>query len=97
MNRSWAWTPTRRNPGRPFHMNYSAFYEVTTHLRVRFNRYWLQQTTDDKVNGTNLQRPVIRPMGDRMTSATRPFPTCPFVQVDTAQPAGGVPIANGRE
>jgi hypothetical protein len=50
-------------PGQAFHMNYSASYEVITHLRVGFNGYWLQQTTDDKVNDNNLPHSFERTVG----------------------------------
>jgi hypothetical protein len=51
-------------PGQAFHMNYSAAsYEVITHLRVGFNGYWLQQTTDDKVNDNNLPHSLERTVG----------------------------------
>jgi hypothetical protein len=41
-------------PGQAYHMNYSASYEVITHVRVGFNGYWLQQTTDEKINDINV-------------------------------------------
>jgi hypothetical protein len=49
--------------GQAFHMNYSASYEVITHVRVGFNGYWLQQTTDDKINNTNLPYSLERTVG----------------------------------
>lgn len=50
-------------PGQAFHMNYAASYEVMTHVRVGFNGYWLQQTTDDKINDTNLSHSLERTIG----------------------------------
>jgi hypothetical protein len=37
--------------------------EVITHLRVGFNGCWLQQTTDNKVNDTNLPHSLERSVG----------------------------------
>jgi hypothetical protein len=50
-------------PGQAYHMNYSASYEVITHVRVGFNGYWLQQTTDDKVNDINVPHSLERTVG----------------------------------
>jgi hypothetical protein len=49
--------------GQAFHMNYSASYEVVRNVRVGFSGYWLQQTTDDKINGVNVQRSLERTVG----------------------------------
>jgi hypothetical protein len=49
--------------GQAYHMNYSASYEVTPHVRVGFNGYWLQQTTEDKVNDVNLPHSLERTVG----------------------------------
>jgi hypothetical protein len=37
-------------PGQAFHMNYSTSYEVHKSVRLGFNGYWLQQTTDHRIN-----------------------------------------------
>jgi hypothetical protein len=37
-------------PGQAFHMNFSASYEVRKNIRLGFNGYWLQQTTDHRIN-----------------------------------------------
>ena len=50
-------------PGQAFHMNYSASYEVVKNVRVGFNGYWLQQTTDDKINGVNVPHSLERTVG----------------------------------
>jgi hypothetical protein len=50
-------------PGQAFHMNYSASYEVVHNLRVGLNGYWLQQTTDDKINGVNVPHSLERTVG----------------------------------
>lgn len=50
-------------PGQAFHMNYSASYEVVTNVRVGFNGYWLQQTTDDKINDVNVPHSLERTVG----------------------------------
>jgi hypothetical protein len=49
--------------GQAFHMNYSASYEVINHFRLGFNGYWLQQTTEDKINETNLPNSLERTIG----------------------------------
>lgn len=49
--------------GQAFHMNFASSYEVMPHLRVGFNGYWLQQTTDDKINGTNVPHSLERTLG----------------------------------
>jgi hypothetical protein len=50
-------------PGQAFHMNYSASYEVVPHVRIGFNGYWLQQTTDDKVNDIGVPHSLERTVG----------------------------------
>jgi hypothetical protein len=50
-------------PGQAFHMNYSASYEVVKNVRLGFNGYWLQQTTDDKINGVNVPHSLERTVG----------------------------------
>ena len=50
-------------PGQAFHMNYSASYEVIPNLRVGFNGYWLQQTTEDKVDGIKVPNSLERTVG----------------------------------
>ena len=37
-------------PGQAFHLNYSTSYEVHKNFRLGFNGYWLQQTTDHRIN-----------------------------------------------
>ena len=32
------------------HLNYAASYEVRKNFRLGFNGYWLQQTTDHRIN-----------------------------------------------
>jgi hypothetical protein len=49
--------------GQAFHMNYSASYEVVHNVRVGFNGYWLQQTTDHKANGVDIPYSLERTMG----------------------------------
>jgi hypothetical protein len=44
-------------------MNYSVSYEAIHNLRVGFSGYWLQQTTDDKVNGVNVAHSLERTVG----------------------------------
>lgn len=50
-------------PGQAFHMNYSASYEVVPNLRVGFNGYWLQQLTDNRVDGVAVPHSLERTVG----------------------------------
>lgn len=50
-------------PGQAFHMNYSASYEVVPSVRIGFNGYWLQQLTDDKINGIRVPHSLERTVG----------------------------------
>jgi hypothetical protein len=50
-------------PGQAFHTNYSVSYEAIHNLRVGLNGYWLQQTTDDKVNGIDVPHSLERAVG----------------------------------
>jgi hypothetical protein len=37
-------------PGQAFHLNYSTSWEGRKNVRLGFNGYWLQQTTDNRIN-----------------------------------------------
>jgi hypothetical protein len=37
-------------PGQAFHVNYATSYKVRKNFRLGFNGYWLQQTTDHRIN-----------------------------------------------
>jgi hypothetical protein len=50
-------------PGQAFHMNYAASYEVIHNVRVGFNGYWLQQTTEHKANGIAIPYSLERTVG----------------------------------
>jgi hypothetical protein len=50
-------------PGQAFHINYAASYEVIHNVRVGFNGYWLQQTTDHKANGIAIPYSLERTVG----------------------------------
>jgi hypothetical protein len=41
--------------GQAFHMNYAISYEVTSGIRVGLNGYWLNQLTDDKIDGNKIE------------------------------------------
>lgn len=49
--------------GQAFHMNYAASYELVKDVRVGLNGYWLQQTTDHKINGGNVPGSLERTVG----------------------------------
>jgi hypothetical protein len=53
--------------GQAVHVNYSASYEVRKGVRLGVNGYWLQQVTEDKVNGASvadsLERTVALGLG----------------------------------
>lgn len=49
--------------GQAFHMNYSASYEVAKNVRVGFNGYWLQQTTDNRITGLRVPGSLERTVG----------------------------------
>jgi hypothetical protein len=50
-------------PGQAFHMNYATSYGVTKDFRVGFNGYWLQQLTDDRINGQDVPNSKERTVG----------------------------------
>lgn len=50
-------------PGQAFHMNYSTSYEVWQSVRLGFSGYWLQQTTDHRINGINVPHSEERTIG----------------------------------
>jgi hypothetical protein len=50
-------------PGQAFHMNYATSYAVLKDFRVGLNGYWLQQLTDDQINGQNVPNSKERTIG----------------------------------
>lgn len=50
-------------PGQAFHMNYSTSYELWKNVRLGFNGYWLQQTTDHRINGLDVPNSEERTIG----------------------------------
>ena len=50
-------------PGQAFHMNYATSYELWKNVRLGLNGYWLQQTTDHKINGVNVPHSEERTIG----------------------------------
>jgi len=49
--------------GQAVHVNYSASYEAWKNVRIGFNGYWLQQVTDDRVNGIAVPNSRERTVG----------------------------------
>jgi hypothetical protein len=49
--------------GQAFHMNYATSYGVTKDFRIGFNGYWLQQLTDDQINGQDVPNSKERTVG----------------------------------
>lgn len=50
-------------PGQAFHLNYSASYKVRKNVRIGFNGYWLQQTTDHRLNDIPIPDSKERTVG----------------------------------
>jgi hypothetical protein len=50
-------------PGQAFHINYASSYEVRKSLRLGFNGYWLQQTTDHRINDVPIRDSKERTVG----------------------------------
>jgi len=50
-------------PGQAFHINYAASYEVLKNVRLGFNGYWLEQLTDDRINGLAVPHSRERTVG----------------------------------
>ena len=50
-------------PGQAFHINYASSYEVRKSLRLGFNGYWLQQTTDHRINDVAIRDSKERTVG----------------------------------
>jgi hypothetical protein len=50
-------------PGQAFHLNYTTSYEVRKNVRLGFNGYWLQQTTDHRINDTPIPDSKERTVG----------------------------------
>ena len=49
--------------GQAFHANYAVSYQVLQNVRLGFNGYWLQQLTDDKINGASFANSKERTVG----------------------------------
>jgi len=49
--------------GQAFHANYAVSYQVLENVRLGFNGYWLQQLTDDKINGAGFANSKERTVG----------------------------------
>ena len=50
-------------PGQAFHINYATSYEVFKNVRLGFNGYWLQQTTDHRINHVAIPDSTERTVG----------------------------------
>jgi hypothetical protein len=50
-------------PGQAFHANFTASYEIFQDLRLGINGYYLQQLTDDKLDGDDQARSKERVLG----------------------------------
>ena len=50
-------------PGQEFHLNYATSYEVRKNFRLGFNGYWLQQTTDHRINDIAISNSKERTVG----------------------------------
>jgi hypothetical protein len=50
-------------PGQAFHVNYATSYEVGKNVRLGFNGYWLQQTTDHRINDSAVPFSKERTVG----------------------------------
>lgn len=50
-------------PGQAFHVNYSTSYEVHRNVRLGFNGYWLQQTTDHRIDDAAVRDSKERTVG----------------------------------
>lgn len=50
-------------PGQALHINYATSYEVRKNLRLGFNGYWLQQTTDHRINDIAVSHSKERTIG----------------------------------
>lgn len=50
-------------PGQAFHLNYASSYEMRKGLRLGFNGYWLQQTTDHRINDAAVHGSKERTVG----------------------------------
>jgi hypothetical protein len=70
----YLWNSTNNDPfvglgvkttqaGQAFHMNYATSFELFKSVRIGFNGYWLQQLTDDKVDGAGSPNSRERTVG----------------------------------
>ena len=50
-------------PGQAFRVNYAASYEFFDHFRLGFNGYWLQQLTENQINGAGVPGSTERTVG----------------------------------
>lgn len=63
-NDPWAGFNLRNmQPGQAFHVNYATSFEVRKNVRLGFNGYWLQQTTDHRVNDVAVHGSKERTVG----------------------------------
>jgi hypothetical protein len=70
----YLWNSTNNDPfvgygirnsqaGQAVHVNYAVSYEAWKNVRVGFNGYWLQQLTDDRINGVAVSNSLERTVG----------------------------------
>jgi len=50
-------------PGQAFHVNYATSYELFKNVRLGFNGYWLQQSTNHEINGVAVPNSKERTVG----------------------------------
>lgn len=50
-------------PGQAFHINYATSYELFKSVRLGFNGYWLQQSTNHEINGVAVPNSKERTVG----------------------------------
>jgi hypothetical protein len=53
----------RMQAGQAFHANYMTSYEVLKNVRLGFNGYWLQQSTDHQIDGVSIANSKERTVG----------------------------------
>lgn len=83
-------------PGQAFHINYASSYEVRKNVRLGFNGYWLQQSTDHQINGVAVpnsrERTVGLGPGIQIGGGTIWFHLNGYVETDVRNRPSGVRV-----
>jgi len=83
-------------PGQAFHVNYATSYELWKNVRLGFNGYWLQQLTDDQINGMDMRNSKESTVGlgpgIQLGAGTIAFRANGYVETDVHNRPSGIKV-----